>query len=90
MSEEEFAQFRDNVRRKLFKEEQLEWMRLGVRGKLFACKQCISMMDIFHFDDERMEVVRIFAPHLVDLENSDQILRKFPFRTEEVRKLLLK
>lgn len=75
LSEQRFNEFYNKVKERPFKDEQMKLMRAGVENKYFTCRQCARMMSLYPFDDDRLEVLRLFAPRIVDKENYDVIER---------------
>lgn len=53
----------------------MKLLRAGVENKYFTCRQCARMMSLYAFDDDRLEVLRLFAPRIVDKENYDVVER---------------
>jgi len=48
-------------------------------GGYFSCQQAASLMRMFSFDDKRLKVLRIVAPHIVDVQNAGDIYKLFTF-----------
>lgn len=71
VSEQQFNEFYNKVKSRPFKDDQLKLIRIGVENKYFTCKQCARMMSLYAFDDEKLKVLKIFAPHILDKENYD-------------------
>lgn len=74
-SEQQFNEFCNKVKERPFKDDQMKLLRAGVENKYFTCRQCARMMSLYAFDDDRLEVLRLFAPRIVDKENYDVIER---------------
>lgn len=74
-SEQQFNKFYNKVKERPFKDDQMKLLRAGVENKYFTCRQCARMMSLYAFDDDRLEVLRLFAPRIVDKENYDVIER---------------
>lgn len=90
MPDRAFRDFYQKVKREMFKDDQMQLIRAGVEHKLFTCQQCAEMMSLFTFDDDKMQVLRMFARRLVDKENYETILREIDsmFTQDDARKLL--
>ena len=79
LREKEFQEFFNTVKRQSFKEDKMVAIRNGVANRAFTCNQCVRMMNIFTFDDEKLQVFNIMAPGIVDWENKLSILDNFKF-----------
>ena len=90
INEEEFQQLYNKVKQKLFKDDQLELLEMGVTNKYFTCKQCLRLMSIYTFDDDKLEVLEIVASRIVDTENYKDIVKSLSFISsgEKAEKIL--
>lgn len=79
MSSDQFQRFYNNVKRESFKDDQLKAITMGATRSYFTCSQCIRLMSIFSFDDEKLKVVEILANRIVDKENSEDIVKALSF-----------
>ncbi|WP_294590858.1 DUF4476 domain-containing protein [uncultured Bacteroides sp.] len=89
MPEIEFQRFYDKVKSRPFKDDQFELMEIGASNRL-NCNQCARLMSIFPFDDDKMQVLKIFAPRITDRENYEEILKVLDslFKRDDAKKLL--
>lgn len=89
MPEVEFQRFYDKVKSRPFKDDQFELMEIGSNNSL-NCNQCARLMSIYAFDDEKMRVLKLFAPRIADRENYDEILNVLNslFKRDDAKKLL--
>lgn len=89
MRASEFQRFYDRVKSRTFKDSMLEEMATGADYSL-NCNQCARLMSLFNFDDEKMKVLRIFAPNIADRENYKEILDELIslFEKDDAKKLL--
>lgn len=90
MNDAEFQSFYNKVKSKPFKDDRLNLLESGIGRRGISCQQCIRMMSIFQFDDDKLDVLRILAPNVVDRENGDKIINSLAFISseEEARKIL--
>ena len=56
---------------------------MGVSNKYFTCKQCVRLMSIYTFDDDKLEVLNIVAPQIIDFENQEEIIKSLSFISSE-------
>lgn len=90
MNDADFEAFYNKVKGKPFKDDRLKLMESGIGNRGLSCRQCMRMMSIFTFDDDKLEVLQILAPNLVDRENGDKIVNSLAFISseEKARKIL--
>lgn len=89
MPSTDFQRFYDKVKSRPFKDDKMEMIELGANNRL-NCWQCARLMSLFTWDDEKMKVLGIFAPHIVDRENYEEILNVIDslFKKDDAKKLL--
>lgn len=92
MSSTEFEQFYQQVRKESFKQEKLEYISIGASRNSFSCDQCIKMMKLFTFDDDRLAVLEVFAHRIYDRGNFIKIIDCFTFSQskDKAKSLLMK
>lgn len=90
MQPAEFDQLYNKVKRKAFKDDQLELLSVGVPNHYFSCSQCARLMALFTWDDDKMKVLNLMIDRLTDKQNGEQIVKTFDsmFKQDEVRKRL--
>lgn len=88
--EPEFQRFYEKVKSRTFKDDMLEEIIIGADRYSLNCNQCARLMSLFSFDDEKMKVLRLFAPHIADRENYEEILDELTslFKQDDAKKLL--
>lgn len=89
ISDSDFQQLYNKVKSKLFKDDQLELLSIGVGNRYFSCRQCVKLMSIYTFDDDKLKVLDIVAPRIADRENYEDIIRSLSFLSsqDKVRKM---
>lgn len=89
ISDSDFLQLYNKVKSKPFKDDQLELLSIGVGNRYFTCQQCIGLMSIYTFDDDKLKVLDMVAPRIVDRENYEDIVRALSFLSsqDKVRKM---
>lgn len=88
--EPEFQRFYEKVKSRTFKDDMLEEIAIGADRYSLNCNQCARLMSLFSFDDEKMKVLRLFASHIADRENYEEILDELTslFKQDDAKKLL--
>lgn len=83
MSAQEFDVLYRKVKEKAFKEQQMELIEIGSLDSRFACHQCRRIMEIFKFDDDKLRVLNIMAPHTVDKKNVPMLIDALTFENNK-------
>lgn len=83
MDENDFRQLYNKVKQKPFKDDQLELLEIGISNRYVTCNQCIRLMSIYTFDDEKLKVLEIVAPNIIDAENYEDIIESLSFISSE-------
>ena len=79
MSEKDFQFLYKTIKKKTYDDDQMELLSVGVLDNHFTCQQCARLMSLYKFDDKKLEIIRIMAGHIMDLENHDDILKHLDF-----------
>jgi len=79
LSDASFSILYNKVKKVSFNNEKYDLIEVASLGGYFSCQQAASLMRMFSFDDERLKVLRIVAPHIVDVQNAGDIYKLFTF-----------
>ena len=79
MSEKDFQFLYKIIKKKSFDDDRMEILSVGVLDNYFTCHQCVRLMSLYKFDDDKLKILRIMAGHLVDMNNHNDILKQFDF-----------
>ena len=79
VSSADFAQLVKLIKAQPFQSEQLNLIKAAGLSGWFTCGQCAALMHLFTFDDTRLQVLRLIAPHLIDIYGAHQILNSLTF-----------
>ena len=79
LSDTSFSILYNKVKKASFDNEKYDLIEVASLGGYFSCQQAASLMRMFSFDDERLKVLRIVAPHIVDVQNAGDIYKLFTF-----------
>lgn len=87
---EEFDAFYHYVQRRTFKDDKILAIRTSAHSTLFSTDQCIRLMQIFTFDDDRLDILRLIAPNVLNTGDTHRILGQLSFSNskDEARQLL--
>lgn len=90
MDDNTFDVFYNKVKNKPFKDDKLELLKLKAEYNSFSCRQCIKLMNLFTFDDEKLNVIDLLASSIRDKENYDDVIDELDFiSTKEKAKKIL-
>lgn len=73
-----------------FSFDQLKILQTGMNGRNITCKQCVKLLSICDFDNERIKFLQVMAPHIYDCHNRQLIIDTMSFasRKDEARQLI--
>ena len=87
MSEKDFQFLYKTIKKKSFDDDRMEILGVGVLDNYFTCHQCVRLMSLYKFDDDKLKILRIMAGHIVDLENHHDILMRINFDSNKLKAL---
>ena len=87
MSEKDFLFLYKTIKCKHFDDDRMEFLSVGVLDNHFTCQQCVRLMSLYRFDDDKLKILRIMAGHIVDLENHHDILMRLDFDSNKRKAL---
>lgn len=73
-----------------FSFDQLKILQTGMNGRNITCKQCVKLLSICDFDNERIKFLQVMAPHIYDCHNRQLIIDTMSFHTESTYKKCLR
>ena len=87
MSEKDFQFLYKIIKKKSFDDDRMEILSVGVLDNYFTCQQCVRLMSLYKFDDDKLKILRIMSGHIVDLENHHDILMRLDFESNKLKAL---
>ena len=87
MNEKDFQFLYKIIKKKSFDDDRMEILSVGVLDNYFTCQQCVRLMSLYKFDDDKLKILRIMAEHIVDLENHHDILMRLDFESNKQKAL---
>ena len=87
MNEKDFQFLYKTIKKKSFDKDRLELLQVGVLDNYFTCRQCVRLMSLYRFDDDKLKILRIMAGHLVDVKNHNDILKQLDFGSSKRKAL---
>lgn len=83
VSPSDFSQLLSLVSAQTFPSTQLPMIQAAGLSGWFTCAQCAALMHLFDFDDNRLQVVRYLAPHLLDPFRAYLIMNQLTFSSSQ-------
>lgn len=83
MSDQAFSILLDKVRSASFDKDKYNLLEVASLGCHYTCDQCARMMGLFSFTDDKLHVLRIMAPRIVDARNALVIYNVFTFDSDK-------
>ena len=90
MHPQDFENLYNKVKKKVFKDEQMELLSVGTVNNYFTCGQTARLMSLFVWDDDKMKVLNMVSERIVDKKNGEEIAKTFDslFKQDDARKIL--
>lgn len=79
LQDDKFAIIADKVKDASFKDCKLAIIEVGCIDNYFVCRQVLSLLKLFTFDDDKLEVLKIMSPYILDKENYEMLSEHFTF-----------
>jgi len=79
LQDDKFAIITDKVKDASFKDCKLAIIEVGCIDNYFVCRQVLSLLKLFTFDDDKLEVLKIMSPYILDKENYEMLSEHFTF-----------
>ena len=90
LDKKQFEKFYHGMKEEPFTSDRLNMLEKEVRHTDFTCEQCIRLLNLNTFDDDKLKMLRLLAPVLSDPENSSEILDSLDFLSskDKAKKIL--
>ncbi|WP_262512851.1 DUF4476 domain-containing protein [Barnesiella propionica] len=86
---EDFQKLYNNLKKKPFKDDQLELLNIEAMNNYFTCKQELQLMSLYTFDNDKLKVLNILASRLVDKQNYEIITESLTFSSNKDKAKIL-
>lgn len=83
LSEQSFSFLISKVRSASFDADKYALLEVASLGCFYTCDQCARMMEVFSFSDDKLHVLKIMAPRIVDAQNAYIIYKAFTFDSDK-------
>ena len=68
MNDQLFQTFYKEMKNEPFKDDRMKLLNAALAGSDFTSAQCLQLTKLYTFDDDRMEIMKIMYPRIVDKE----------------------
>ena len=87
MNKKDFQFLYKIIKKKSFDDDRMEILNVGVLDNYFTCQQCVQLMSLYKFDEDKLKILRIMAGHITDMENYEDILKQLDFDSNKQKAL---
>lgn len=90
MNPQDFENLYTKIKKKPFKDDQMELLSVGIVNNYFSCHQVARLMSLFVWDDDKMKILNMVAERIVDKNNGEEIVKTLDslFKQDDAKKIL--
>lgn len=90
MNPQDFENLYSKIKKKPFKDDQMELLSVGIVNNYFTCHQIARLMSLFVWDDDKMKVLNMVSERIVDRNNGEEIVKTLDslFKQDDAKKIL--
>ena len=79
MNDQLFQTFYKEMKNEPFKDDRMKLLNAALAGSDFTSAQCLQLTKLYTFDDDRMEIMKIKYPRIVDKEAFFTVINTLTF-----------
>ena len=83
MNDQLFQTFYKEMKNEPFKDDRMELLNSALAGSDFTSAQCLQLTKLYTFDDDRMEIMKIMYPRIVDKEAFFTVINTLTFSSSK-------
>ena len=83
MNDQLFQTFYKEMKNEPFKDDRMKLLNAALAGSDFTSAQCLQLTKLYTFDDDRMEIMKIMYPRIVDKEASFTVINTLTFSSSK-------
>ena len=83
MNDQLFQTFYKEMKNEPFKDDRMKLLNAALAGSDFTSAQCLQLTKLYTFDDDRMEIMRIMYPRIVDKEAFFTVINTLTFSSSK-------
>ena len=79
MNDQLFQTFYKEMKNEPFKDDRMKLLNAALAGSDFTSAQCLQLTKLYTFDDDRMEIMKIMYPRIVDKDAFFTVINTLTF-----------
>ena len=83
MNDQLFQTFYKEMKNEPFKDDRMKLLNAAFAGSDFTSAQCLQLTKLYTFDDDRMEIMKIMYPRIVDKEAFFTVINTLTFSSSK-------
>ena len=83
MNDQLFQTFYKEMKNEPFKDVRMKLLNAALAGSDFTSAQCLQLTKLYTFDDDRMEIMKIMYPRIVDKEAFFTVINTLTFSSSK-------
>lgn len=83
MNDQLFQTFYKEMKNEPFKDDRMKLLNAALAGSDFISAQCLQLTKLYTFDDDRMEIMKIMYPRIVDKEAFFTVINTLTFSSSK-------
>ena len=83
MNDQLFQTFYKEMKNDPFKDDRMKLLNAALAGSDFTSAQCLQLTKLYTFDDDRMEIMKIMYPRIVDKEAFFTVINTLTFSSSK-------
>ena len=83
MNDQLFQTFYKEMKNEPFKDDRMKLLNAALAGSDFTSAQCLQLTNLYTFDDDRMEIMKIMYPRIVDKEAFFTVINTLTFSSSK-------
>ena len=83
MNDQLFQTFYKEMKNEPFKDDRMKLLNAALAGSDFTSAQCLQLTKLHTFDDDRMEIMKIMYPRIVDKEAFFTVINTLTFSSSK-------
>lgn len=83
MNDQLFQTFYKEMKNEPFKDGRMKLLNAALAGSDFTSAQCLQLTKLYTFDDDRMEIMKIMYPRIVDKEAFFTVINTLTFSSSK-------
>ena len=83
MNDQLFQTFYKEMKNEPFKDDRMKLLNAALAGSDFTSAQCLQLTKLYTFDDDRMEIMKMMYPRIVDKEAFFTVINTLTFSSSK-------